>query len=332
MWSTWVYRVVHNPCIMHGKDIKTQYIGSTSILLLRKDWNFYQTRSNAIILQETLPSYCIPKVVRMGTGEVIHEKENMSPRPPPKISLKHDWTRELDSEHAQWSEVGQLSRSFQSNQPILNPSRERTVRPVIETSVIQARSSEDNKDPHVETAHERTRRLVTEINTENVPDSSQTRSFFMKAKHSTLRQSTSWKNGETRRKPWRIRSRANNAERGEHGLPNSRITTFCCEALAKYQRSRIDSENWEPPRSTRRKWATSNCLNCSRRILKRRTACISFWNVGIVYCTCGHFLQKETEANRKFVKYTMDLLSIPNYVIKKGRPHGHRQNIIWLTN
>ena len=53
-------------------------------------------------------------------------------------------------------------------------------------------------------------------------------------------------------------------------------------------------------------------------------ACLSYWNIDIVYCTCGHFLQKETEVNRKFVKYTMDLLSVPEYVIKKGRPHGHR--------
>ena len=37
--------------------------------------------------------------------------------------------------------------------------------------------------------------------------------------------------------------------------------------------------------------------------------CLSYWDVGIVYCTCGHFY--------------MDLLSIPNYYIKKGRPHGH---------
>ena len=53
-------------------------------------------------------------------------------------------------------------------------------------------------------------------------------------------------------------------------------------------------------------------------------ACVSYWNIGIVYCTCGHFLHKETEVNRKFVKYTMDLLSVLEYVIKKGRPHGHR--------
>ena len=53
-------------------------------------------------------------------------------------------------------------------------------------------------------------------------------------------------------------------------------------------------------------------------------ACLSYWNVGTVYWTCGHLLQKETEATRKFVKYSMDLLSVPEYVIKKGRPHGHR--------
>ena len=98
-------------------------------LAIEKRLKFYQTRSSAIILHETLPAYCIPKVVRMETGEVIYEKVYMSPRPPPKISLKHEWNRELGSEHAQRSEVGQLSRSFQSNQPILNTNRERTERP-----------------------------------------------------------------------------------------------------------------------------------------------------------------------------------------------------------
>ena len=147
----------------------------------------------------------------------------MSP-PPPKISLKHEWERELGSEHAQRPEVGQLSGSFQSKQPILNPIRERTVRPVIrddartvqdgrktsrsqeidvnffheepvsseragrpviETSVIQARSSEDSKDPNVE-RHMRERgdsllkqtRKMCQIVLKHV--------LFMKAKHSTL--------------------------------------------------------------------------------------------------------------------------------------------------
>ena len=56
-------------------------------LAIERGLTFYQTRSNAIILQETLPACCIPKVVRLKTGEVLYEKVSMSPRPPPKISL-----------------------------------------------------------------------------------------------------------------------------------------------------------------------------------------------------------------------------------------------------
>ena len=105
-------------------------------LAITKRLKFYQTRSNAIILQETLPSYCIHKVARMLTGEVINEKVYISPRTQTKISLKHEWKRELGSEHAQRAEAGQLPRSFQSNQPTLNPICERSGRPDITHDVI----------------------------------------------------------------------------------------------------------------------------------------------------------------------------------------------------
>ena len=111
--------------------------------------------------------------------------------------------------------LGNYLEIFQSNEPIPSPSRERTERPVVEddtrtvkdgrktsrsqeidvdsfheesvssertersvveTCVIHTRSSEDSKDPNVETTHERTRRFVVETNTENVPDSCKTRS------------------------------------------------------------------------------------------------------------------------------------------------------------
>ena len=182
-------------------------------LAFEKGLTFYQTRSNAIILQETLPAYCIPKVVRMETGDVFCEKVYMSPRPPPKISLKHEWIRELGSEHAQRPEVGQLSRSFQSNQPTVNPIRERSGRldithdvidvqdgrktsrsqeidvnsfceepsssertgRLVETSVNPTRSSEDRKDFNVEQTHERTVRLVNTHDVTNVSDSSKIR-------------------------------------------------------------------------------------------------------------------------------------------------------------
>ena len=67
-------------------------------LAIREGLTFYQTRSNAIFLQGTLPAYCIQKVVRWKTGEVLYERPYLSPRPPPKISLRHDhnWTRGND--------------------------------------------------------------------------------------------------------------------------------------------------------------------------------------------------------------------------------------------
>ena len=43
-------------------------------LAQKKGFKFYQTRSNAIILYNTLPAYCIPKAIKMETGEIIYEK------------------------------------------------------------------------------------------------------------------------------------------------------------------------------------------------------------------------------------------------------------------
>ena len=101
--------------------------------VLKKGLKFYQTRSNAIILHETLPAFCIPKVVRMETEEVINEKVYASPRPPPKSSLKHDWMKELGSEVAQRpdGQVVQQFKSSQSNQPNPNPDHDRTGTPFV---------------------------------------------------------------------------------------------------------------------------------------------------------------------------------------------------------
>ena len=110
---------------------------------IRKGLTFYQTRSNAIILQGTLPAYCIPKVARSKTGEVLYEKSYVSPRPPPKISLRHDhdWTRgnvQLGSTVEQ-QPVGKIARQSggevqhstfsQPTQPIPKPICDRSGKP-----------------------------------------------------------------------------------------------------------------------------------------------------------------------------------------------------------
>ena len=69
-------------------------------LAQRQGLKFYQTKLKAIFFYDTLPAYCIPKVVVVEFGEIIYEKVYVSPRPPPKIFFKDNWTKELDSEVA----------------------------------------------------------------------------------------------------------------------------------------------------------------------------------------------------------------------------------------
>ena len=58
---------------------------------------------------------------------------------------------------------------------------------------------------------------------------------------------------------------------------------------------------------------TNSKMQCSE--------CLLYWNQGIVYCTCGHLL-RENESSRHPHQWRLDDLSIPNYFIKKVRPHG----------
>ena len=122
-----------------------------------------------------------------------------------------------------------------------------------------------------------------------------------------------------------------NAERGEHGLPNSRITTFCCEAswetlvfvnwLRRSRTTQIDMlfnkiyNKTKPynPFSAKSKQMIQDVGNVELFELfetdpkTQCKECLSYWSEGIVYSTCGHLL-KEIAANRGFIEYTLDLL------------------------
>ena len=69
-------------------------------LAQKKGFKFYQTRSNAIILHDTLPASCFAKAVMMGFMEIMHEKMYASRRPPPKFSFTDNWMNELGSKLA----------------------------------------------------------------------------------------------------------------------------------------------------------------------------------------------------------------------------------------
>ena len=347
-------------------------------LAIRKGLTFYQTRSNAIILQGTLPAYCIPKVVRLKTGEVLYEKAYMSHRPPPKISLRHDWTKELGSkvdrqpqeEVAQQprevaqpprGEVSRRAKFFQPTQPIPKPICDRSGQPEnkhevfvdkgktswsrkikekssheelcfsdrsgqldITPSVIRAQTNLSG-EIRVEQTHDRSGQLdkhnvalqdapevhreITTLNTDNelIRERIEEDMDFKipGLPHSTLKQLQS---ASVRELIQKIENHPN-----RHAL----------------QRDLQQSQSFNPfsQESTQMIHEVVNIELCELLDMEPKTqckVCLSYWDIGIVYCTCGHFLRKGTEENKKFVQYTMDLLSIPNYYLKKGRHHGHR--------
>ena len=324
-------------------------------------------------------------------------KLEKSPRPPPKISLEHDWMKELGSKHAQRQEgqVVQPPRSFQSNQPNPNPDHDRTGQPVVgcdprtvrwrkktsrsleietrschedavkhvgtgqpvvgrdanhEPRAHQTCSSDNSKSFNVEdkTAHDRTGQPVVGRDTNHEPGVSQTR-FSHETNFNVGDETNHDRTGQpvvgrdASHEPGNEQSMLNEVDIDFRipGLPHS--------VAKQAQNSRVRElvkkiENHRHRQSLQQDLQQNKAYNPFSATTKQMIhdvgnvelfelfemdpkthckECLSYWSEGIVYCTCGHLLE-EFVANRRFVEYTLDLLSIPEYVIKKGRPHGHR--------
>ena len=250
------------------------------------------------------------------------EKENASLWPPPKISLKHDWVKHLGSEvaHRPEGQVVQQSQSSQSNQ--LNPSPDhddKTEQPVV------------GGDPRTAPGARKTSRSQ-EI---------ETRSFHEEAvKHDFTE--TPVVGRDASHEPGNEQSMLNEVNIGFRILgllhsvvkevQNSRVRELVKKIENHPHRHalQLDVQNKaHNPFSTTTKQMIQDVSNVEMFELfetdpkTQRKECISYWNEGIVYCTCGHLL-KEIVANRGFIEFSLDFLSIPDYVIKKGRPRGHR--------
>ena len=220
-------------------------------------------------------------------------------------------------------------------------SSDRTGRPV-ETEVIQTRSSEDNKSLNVEQTHDRTGRPV--IDTAAVQDNPQVchEADTLNVNDEVLRKrmEKSIVVHDENHEPMMV----NEADMDFRipGLPHSVVkhaqSTSARQLIQKIenhpnrhalQKDLRQNQSFNPlsPESKQMIRDVGNIELCELFETEPKTqctVCLSYWNIGIVYCTCGHFLRKGRGANLQFIKYTIDLLSIPEYVLKKGRPHGHR--------
>ena len=340
-------------------------------LAIQKGLTFNQTRSNAIILQGTLPAYCIPKDVRLKTGEVLYEKSYMSPRPRPKISLRHyhDWTRgndELGSTVEQ-QPVGKLVQQScgevqqatfsQLTQPKPKPICDRSGKPDSTEDVFvvkgeTSRSHEiDEKGFHKELGSSdrsgKSDNLSENTSVEQTHDGSgQPDERNSSSAHTVKEQFAPEENRDIALLNTDNEfNRAINEEDIDFnipGLPHSTVKQLhdasVRELIQKIenhphrhtlQRDLQQRQQFNPFSKESKDMIrdVANIELCELLDVEPKAqckVCLSYWDVGIVSCTCGHFLRDGTEENKKFVKCTLDLLSIPNYYIKKGRLHGHR--------
>ena len=243
-------------------------------LAIKEGLTFYRTRSNAIILQGTLPAYCIPKVVRLKIGEVLYERPYLSPRPPPKISLRHDhdWTKgndELGSTVEQHP-VGKLvQQSFGEVQRVkLSKPTQSKPKPICDRSgkpedtehvfVDKGKTSRSNEIDE--------KRLHKELGSSDRSGKPEKLSEDIRVKHAhdgtgqpVEPSSSSTHIVKEQFVPEENRDIASfNADNefnraidgGEHRLQHSRSAKFNSETITWRQRSKFDSEDREPPSAT----------------------------------------------------------------------------------
>ena len=95
-----------------------------------------QSNTIAIILYDTLTAYCMTKAVVMGTGEIFFEKVHASSRPPPKISFKDNWMKDLDSEVAGGTEDPQKFQLLRTETPVKSEKPSGSLTQEIEKGVL----------------------------------------------------------------------------------------------------------------------------------------------------------------------------------------------------
>ena len=314
-------------------------------LAIREGLTFYQTRSNAIILQGTLPANCIPKVERLKTGEVLYERQYLSPRPPPKISLRHDhnWTRGNDQSGStvEHQPVGKLvqqslgetlqagsSKPTQFPKPIEDRTGKLVTQEIVGKSQGELSSSDRTGEPvkdeekRVMKNHDRTGKLVEgsshivqEVGSLKHRDDAD--KFNLAIDDENI--------------DFNISCVPNAVVKRSHGI---NVHNLIQQIENHPQREALQSDLQQHrafnPFSKESKdaiMAAGNTELCEIIDVEPKSqcrACLTHWSAGIVYCTCGHLMKDDTTENKKYLSSVLDLFSIPNFYIRKGRPHGHR--------
>ena len=294
------------------------------------------------------------------------ERAYLSPRPPPKISLRHDhnWTRGNDQvgSTVEQQPVGKLVQQSSGEAPRVifskptpskpNPICDRSGKPEdTERGFVDkgktSRSQEiDDKRLHREFgSSDRTGKPVNlsedirvkhahDGTGEPVESSASThivKEQFVPAEHRDIASFNADNEFNRATDDFNIPGVPNSTVKRSHGVNvQNLIQKF--ENHPQRQALQSDLQQHRPFNLSSRESqdvikAAGNTELCEILDVEPKAqckACLAYWDAGIVYCTCGHFLRDDTTENKKYIKSVLDLFSIPNFYIRKDRPHGHR--------
>ena len=305
---------------------------------------FYQTRSNAIILQGTLPAHRIVIVERLKSGEKLFEKQYFSPRPPPKISLKHDlnWSKGNDQgstvEHQPVGKLVQqsLGEALQSGSSkptqFPKPIEDRTGQPVTQEIVGKLQEELCSSDRSGQPDREEEKRVLK--NHDRTGE-------LVEGRLHKVQEDGHLKNRDDADK-FNLAMDDENIDFNISGIPDAmvkRSQSISVHDLMQKIESHPQKEAIQNDLAQHRPFnpfseeskdaimAAGNTELCEIINVEPKLqckACLKHCSTGIIYCTCGHLVTDDSAENKKYISAVLDTFSIPNFYIKKYRPHGHR--------
>ena len=312
--------------------------------IIKEGLKFYQTRSNAIILQGALPASCIVRAERLKSGEKLYERQYLSPRPPPKISLRHDlnWNTGQDQgstvEHRPVGKLVQRSLGetvqFGSSKPTQSPKpiEDRSGRPVTQeiVSVLQEELSSSDRPGRPVTEEEQ--------HVRNHDDSGKPEG---EEKQHTVQENYHLKSRDNVDK-FDLATDDANVDFNISGIPEEAVKRSenfnILQLIRRITRhpqqeavqNDLDKEQSFNAFSDESKSAImdaghieiSEIVNAEPKWQCK--FCLNHCNPGVIYCVCGRLMTKDSAENRKYISAILDTFSIPNFYIRKDRPRGHR--------
>ena len=321
----------------------TVFLIDIDLGIIKEGLKFYQTRSNAIILQGALPANCIVRAERLRNGEKLYERQYLSPRPPPKISLRHDlnWRKGKDQgstvEHRPVGKFVQqsLGETLQSgsSKPTqsLKPIEDRTGQPVTQEIVGKLQGELSSSDRSGQPDREEEKRVLKSHDRTEKP---------VEGRLHKVQEDGYLKNRDDAE--FNLAMDDENIDFNISGIPDATVkrsqSTSVHDLIQKIeshpQKEAIqnDLEQHRPfnPFSAKSKVAimaagnTELCEIINVEPKLQCKACLKHCSAGIIYCTCGHLMTNDSAENKKYISAVLDTFSIPNFYIRKGRPHGHR--------